>query len=273
MKSFTDLFLEEIENEIYYLYVEKKTREEYRMEKFKKKHDYNPKDKTIKIDGNLYLLDDNIHDPVIHVIDRGIPRMLERQLGVNKGMYPPTLYLDDIFFKVKNRKRRDGLINHEEGHIKYSKYPIKDYVSKKYGTEDHKTANNKLVKHELKDKNTHATVDEFEADLYATSKSSKNDFKKGLRDYTKYQRKKLKNKHAARNMVDINLRQKYNVNPKNLKVKEKRDEMIKINKKKIDNGSILKDFNINSEKTYNRRRKIIESDNILNKNERNVYKD
>lgn len=276
MKSFTDLFLEEIENEIHYLYVEKKTREEYRMEKFKKKHDYNPKDKTIKIDGKVYALDDDIHNPIISGRDQnGNIIRKNRVTAINKAETPPKLYLDDSFFKLKNNKRRLGISEHEIGHVKFNDLDTnQEYKSKNINSPKRDSAKRKLKSFENPDDDSHTKVSEFEADLYAISKVSKNDFKKALREYNKHSRKKLKDKHAPRKMVDTF----YKVDgrdPKkfNEKEKYKRDQLIKnYTKMGFTNNEELKGRNIKQTDDYNRRSKILDR-KVLSKDERDVYKD
>src|SRR5699024_8524985 len=60
MDNFLDAFLESINDDIDSLYIEKQTREEYAKRRFKKKYDYNPKEKTITIDGEKYKVDANL---------------------------------------------------------------------------------------------------------------------------------------------------------------------------------------------------------------------
>jgi len=94
------------------VFEEKKTREQYAREKFKKKYKYDPKDSTIEVDGKRIK------------VDIGNSRLIQLD-----GEYTPratmsTIVGDDMlitgndFFKTKNQKRRDAILQHEIGHLK-----------------------------------------------------------------------------------------------------------------------------------------------------------
>ena len=106
-------------------FTEKKTKEEYSMEKFKKKYKFIP-DKTKG--GN---------DPRRGTIDPGNGHRIKVDFGKNKTIiinddsddkiyrkrklaYNPsknTIVIDDIFFNnIKDQKRRDAILQHEVGH-------------------------------------------------------------------------------------------------------------------------------------------------------------
>lgn len=103
----------EIINDLAYdkYFVEKKTREQYRIDSFKKKYNFKPdkpgaKTGTITVNGEDYPVDfnkDNAHTGAY-------------TLGTNG-----KIIISDDFFKLKGSKkneRRDAILNHEIGHIK-----------------------------------------------------------------------------------------------------------------------------------------------------------
>ena len=98
---------------------EKATREQYRMKAFKKKYNYNPKDKSIIVDGEKYYVDLDVNNPIMKVKDANgnfttVARFTSANIMDDNG----TINLDKNFFKLKNSGRRDAILKHEMGHIK-----------------------------------------------------------------------------------------------------------------------------------------------------------
>lgn len=113
-----DLYLE---NRFDVYYTEMKTREEYAIRKFKKKYDYDPKTKTIKgPDGERIEIDMDIKNPKMKITSfNGKTKTEERRTTSSDTLSPtPKINLDDRFFKLKNQKRRNAILQHEIGHTK-----------------------------------------------------------------------------------------------------------------------------------------------------------
>lgn len=98
---------------------EKATREQYRIKAFKKKYHYDPKDKSIIVDGEKYYVDLDVSNPVANIKD-GNGNLVSslRYTSANVNNEDGTIVLDANFFKLKNSKRRDAMLKHEIGHIK-----------------------------------------------------------------------------------------------------------------------------------------------------------
>lgn len=98
---------------------EKATREQYRIKAFKKKYHYDPKDKSIIVDGEKYYVDLDVSNPVANIKD-GNGNLVSslRYASANVNNEDGTIVLDANFFKLKNSKRRDAMLKHEIGHIK-----------------------------------------------------------------------------------------------------------------------------------------------------------
>ena len=96
---------------------EKATREQYRMKAFKKKYKYNPKDKSIIVDGEKYYVDLDIKNPLVKIKDSQGKEVTEiRRTFANTTNSEPLIILDNSFFKLKNSGRRDAILKHEAGH-------------------------------------------------------------------------------------------------------------------------------------------------------------
>lgn len=104
------------------IFTEKKTREQYRMEQFKKKYNFEPDDNGksgknpnrgyITVDGKKYHVD--IGNSNYVVLNGTIyPRETEASLLSDE------IILSEEFFKLKNNNRREGILQHEIGHQKY----------------------------------------------------------------------------------------------------------------------------------------------------------
>lgn len=98
---------------------EKATSEQYRMKAFKKKYNYNPKDKSIIVDGEKYYVDLDVNNPIMKIKDANgnfttVARFTSANIMDDNG----TINLDKNFFKLKNSGRRDAILKHEIGHVK-----------------------------------------------------------------------------------------------------------------------------------------------------------
>lgn len=109
-------------DDIYEVIMEKKSRENYRLDKFKKEHNFIPdysKNKfghvgTILIDGKRIPVDLNIHS-------KSSPwnNLQRRNTGIQgSALFNEELMLDKPFFNLKNKKRMNSILNHEVGHLK-----------------------------------------------------------------------------------------------------------------------------------------------------------
>lgn len=109
-------------NDIYEVIMEKKSREKYRIDKFKKEHDFIPdysKNKfgnvgTMLVDGKRIHVDLNIHS-------KSSPwnNLQPRQTAIQgSALFNEELALDKPFFNLKNKKRMNAILNHEIGHLK-----------------------------------------------------------------------------------------------------------------------------------------------------------
>ena len=131
------------------VFMEKKTQEEYAREKFKKKHNFIP-DKTKggndpnhgtfdRGDGTRRRVDmgksksvkaSSIDDPEKNI---DVPRTAMVELGKPKNR-EPNYYLDRSFFKLKNGKRREAILQHEVGHDKFHNTNYTDSSESKAST-------------------------------------------------------------------------------------------------------------------------------------------
>ena len=121
MDNFLDAFLESIEEYIDSYYTEMETREEYAKRRFIKKYKYNPNNKTIIVDGKQIKLDMDTNSRIMDVAanpknDDTVTTV--RQTSAELLSKVPTIHLDKNFFKLKNDKRRDAILQHEVGHTK-----------------------------------------------------------------------------------------------------------------------------------------------------------
>ena len=118
--------------------MEKETRQRYRESQFKKQHDYDPKTKTINVNNERYKVDMNINDPLMDVdAGNGMTDLSVRRLSAETSSDDPTIHLDKNFFRLKDNKRREAVLQHEVGHTKmHSTNPDSnklddDFVSKR----------------------------------------------------------------------------------------------------------------------------------------------
>ena len=109
--------LEASQEELAYM-IEKRTRDEYAREKFKKKYKFVP-DKPGSNKGTITINGEKRH------IDMGKSKFIERDDDLLDRVTSANVYgkngeivVDKNFFKLKNAKRRDAVLQHEMGHTK-----------------------------------------------------------------------------------------------------------------------------------------------------------
>lgn len=106
--------------------VEKKSREKYRVDKFKKEYNFIPdytKDKfgnigTILVDGKRIDVDMDIHSKTANIEQDGMTIPVQRQISAKTSTVPEGIILDKNVFNLKNKNRMKALLNHEIGHLK-----------------------------------------------------------------------------------------------------------------------------------------------------------
>lgn len=161
--------------------VEKKTSEEYAVDKFKKRYKFIPdkpgsKKGTITVDGEKFKVDMDTKNPIMRSTVSGEEYILPRYTGANLSD-DNEIYLSREFFnRIKNQDRRDAVLNHEVGHLKLHKMNGPNPVSEKDREKTAKASSTTL------DSNNHLNYMEIEADAYAAKKSGKKNLKKGLQD-------------------------------------------------------------------------------------------
>ena len=174
MDNFLDAFLESIDNDIDSLYIEKQTREEYAKRRFKEKYKYDPKEKTITVDGEKFKVDANLDKgqkskttkastKLIEYKDKSgiIPRkkykVVEDEGNDPKGRvtsannYVKRVELDDDYWKTDARRKNTGL-THEIGHTKLHNMQYSDpELKSKEVLKKLKDEENRLKKQERKE--------------------------------------------------------------------------------------------------------------------------
>lgn len=114
---------------------EKATREKYRMSRFKKKYNYDPKNKTIIVNGEKYKVDLDIKSPTMNVKNSdGSVATIIRQTAAELSSDDPTIHIDEKFFKLKNDRRRDATLQHEIGHVKMHSLVDNKHLDKAFVT-------------------------------------------------------------------------------------------------------------------------------------------
>ena len=109
-----DMFMEKHND----LFLEMKSKKEYRERSFKKKYNYDPKSKTIEVDGDKIPVK---FDQTKKDERTGKQERIGTAVSYNKKTKELNyLNIDrNDLYKSKNTKRRDAMIQHEIGHIKY----------------------------------------------------------------------------------------------------------------------------------------------------------
>lgn len=189
---------------------------------FKKRYHYDSKEKTIKVCGETYKVDLDTKSPIVYVslmTGDKIPilRQTSATLQGNKEE-DAFIILDNKFFKIKGKKQREALLQHEIGHLKMhslntkSKYLDKRFITKdevdnhvdpkvekqylhnKKGTKEEREERDKIREAAKKYEDPdcyHSVAKEFEADRYAANRTSEKDLIDGLKQLYKVSGKKL----------------------------------------------------------------------------------
>ena len=132
MDELDDILTESTDEEIFIefmeeLFEEKATQMEYAMRRFKDKYKFNPKDSTIEVDGKRYKCNLDINKPIVYIqADPEDPNT--HKAAPRTTCFVQTkngeFILDKNFFRLKNDKRRDAILQHEVGHSKlHNKVP------------------------------------------------------------------------------------------------------------------------------------------------------
>ena len=156
--------------------LEKKTQSEYRIQKFKDKHEYDPKSKTIKMDDGKRVAFRYINDGN-HKNEKSLPKA-----GINYKNQSPTITMNKKSFNMKNPQSHEFIMKHEYGHKK-------DYDF------DNENQNHISNKQKLKGKDSSSSHDhdprEYVADYYASS-HIKNGQKVAKKTLSQFQKEDIK---------------------------------------------------------------------------------
>lgn len=233
-----------------------KTKADYAKRAFKEKYNYDPKDKTITVDGKKHrIIIEGEHE------DANKPRGLNntKPLATETGAYTANkhggIYLDKNFWKLKNGQRREAALQHEIGHLKLhginskSKHLDRELVNDNnikrtsYFGNTADIANidrmNKLVdknKDNQRNKDrrdnidkykkyevpkTHANTNEFEADRYAANKCGTKNAKKCVSEYYKKIDKKIDREIPKEYKKYFNIRAQIDMKQRSKALKDK----------------------------------------------------
>ena len=158
------------------LILEKKTQSEYRLNKFKKAHDYDPESKTIKMDDGKRVSFRYINDGN-HKNEKSLPRA-----SINYKNQSPTITMNKKSFNMKDPQSHEFIMKHEYGHKK-------DYDF------DNEHQNHISNKQKLKGNDSRSTHDhdpkEYVADYYASS-HIKNGQKVAKKTLSQFQKEDIK---------------------------------------------------------------------------------
>lgn len=94
---------------------------EANKERFKEKYQYDPKNRTIVVDGETYRVRmSNDSDTESRGLSMG-PKIDHKSIGTSANLANKRggIYLDDSFWKLKNDQQRAAILSHEIGHLKY----------------------------------------------------------------------------------------------------------------------------------------------------------
>ena len=106
-----DLFIEEHND----LFLEMKSKKEYRERAFKKKYDYDPKTKTIEVNGKRVNVTFNAKNNKRDYLT-GEKSPAGSYMTINTHGRPTMNISPDSLYKSKNNKRVDAIVQHEMGH-------------------------------------------------------------------------------------------------------------------------------------------------------------
>ena len=278
------------------VYMEKKTREQYRIDRFKKKYDFKPtsqgsKEGTITVNGKKYELDMDVKKKTMSVPinKKGDTINVDRQTSAMMTGQSPKINLDENYFKLINNKRRDAILQQEVAHSDRHRSDI-EYSKKSEREKMYKYMNDRYsAKHD-----DHANPREYEADRIAANKTDKSSIKRGVREYYKHVRNDNEEKinRAAINKSKI-INEMNDLDYLSKKYERLREQMKKpiinqikdkINKKDIYEGiekskrvkssdikkEIKSKFNTDADEDMKLRSKALEDKNIRDSK---VYKD
>lgn len=197
--------LREQRYEVLGYFIEKKTKEEYARERFKKKHNFIP-DKTKG--GN---------DPNHGTFDRGDGTRRRVDMGKSKSVSTYTLdgsdmraprsamvelnksknkeskyYLDKEFFKLKNGKRREAILQHEVGHDKFHSANSTD--SSESETSTNSTIDSMVKNANIKMMYKSIGIEISDKELKEVENATKNSYKKILQESRSTSQKDLPDK-------------------------------------------------------------------------------
>ena len=224
--------------EKYNLMLEKKTREEYAVDKFKKRYKFEPDEpgsKTgtitvngekhrVDIDHNKYLMGKETIDPVTGkgVEYAQIPRYTSTDLTSGK-----ITLGKEYFSRVKNQKRRDAVLNHEIGHKKLHSKRHRISLKPSELQKTRKAAKGRKVTDTTSD-DIPVNNYEIEADAYSAAASGVKNIKKGLADVSR--RRTLKKTTSISDIGSKIIHDKKmgadKPNPKYNQIKQKREKNI-----------------------------------------------
>lgn len=154
------------------LFIEKKTRSEYRLRKFKKAHDYDSETGTIKMDDGKRLKFKYNNDGS-HRNEKSLPYG-----GINEKNSSPSILMNKKAFNMKNPKAHEYILKHEYGHKKDYELDVSN--------PNHINNKEKLKAGNKRDGHDHDPR-EYVADYYAAThiKDGKKVAKKALRQIQK----------------------------------------------------------------------------------------
>ena len=159
---------------------EKKTREEYAVDKFKKRYKFEPDHDgvdtgTITVNGEKYDIDMKTKNPISARNDyvQSSPASRNTRSDLIDGHITIG---KEYFSRIKNQQRRDALLNHEVAHTKFHTFIPKTNIKK-----DERKLTRRAETTSL-NTNKHFNAEEIEADAYASRVSGKKNLKKALQD-------------------------------------------------------------------------------------------
>lgn len=158
---------------------EMKSKSEYRLEKFKKNHDYNPKDGTIQL-GNTRVKFKYTGGKT------NVPMDAKLQLAMyNDGETVPeesTLHMDKATFNAKHPNTPEFVANHELGHLGAKRVKYENPKAYEKATAKYKGYINNLAKKGKRLNEHDSDPEEYIADDVGRNKTSDKDAKIAMKD-------------------------------------------------------------------------------------------
>lgn len=115
----------------YGVFMEKKTTAEYALDKFKRDYQYDPKTKTIVVDGKTYNVNIITKGARTAVIVNGKTVWSYNTTSTEFTGHNTEIKLDQNFFKLKGKSRRNAALQHEIGHAKFHTYDLDNKTTDK----------------------------------------------------------------------------------------------------------------------------------------------